>query len=343
MVYDENHHIHRDPSGFHPERPERIDIAMNSLKSSTAWGKIIIKETVDPEPEILERVHDKQYVDLIKRLSEKTISYIDPDTYVSRGTYDVALRFLTTAWRVAENLLSDKGIWFILSRPPGHHAGRYGVAMNAPTQGFCIYNHAAAATLSVVSRGGRVAVIDFDAHHGNGTQEILWDEPRALHIDIHQRGIYPGTGDVDDIGGGDAEGTKINIPLDPGSGDEIYAWVLNNVIRKLINRFRPDLIVVSAGFDAYRGEPITYLNATQTTYYLYGSYLLRLLSEDRIRGVVAVLEGGYDIGLRHGLRAFIEGLLGLGEKPYSVEREPPEDLRRSVARILRDYWNIEID
>ena len=342
LVYDEIHRLHRDPNNYHPERPERIDLAMNSLRSSDVWGGIIVRETYEPEPEILKEIHDPQYISLIKRLSEKTISYIDPDTYVSHRTYEVALRFTTTAWRVAEELLRERGIWFILSRPPGHHAGRYGVAMNAPTQGFCIFNHAAAAALAVVRRGGKVAIIDFDAHHGNGTQEILWEEPGALHIDIHQEGIYPGTGDVEDIGGRGAEGTKINIPLEAGSGDEIYRWVLENVVKELIDRFRPDVIIVSAGFDAYRGEPITYLGATEKTYALYGSYLSELYSEERVRGVVAILEGGYDVGLRLGLRAFVEGLVGARKEVYVGVREPPDELKKRLSEILREYWGFEL-
>ena len=342
VVYDDRHRLHRVASGYHPERPERIDIAMSSLRSSSAWSRIIIKNTFEPDPGVLEKIHDTQYIELIKRLSEKEISFIDPDTYVSKGTYDIALRFTTTTWRVAKTVFREGGLWLILSRPPGHHAGRYGVAMNAPTQGFCIFNHAAAAALSVIEERGRVAIIDFDAHHGNGTQEILWEEPRALHIDIHQEGIYPGTGYIDDLGGGEAEGTKINIPLEAGSGDGVYKWVLEKIIKNLIDRFRPDVIVVSAGFDAYRGEPITSLDATENTYALYGAYLSRLYEEKRVRGVVAILEGGYDIGLRLGLRAFVEGLLRVRDEPDVRIEGPPEDLRRDLVSVLKEYWGIEI-
>ncbi|MFN4046590.1 MAG: histone deacetylase family protein, partial [Acidilobaceae archaeon] len=231
---------------------------------------------------------------------------------------------------------------FILPRPGGHHAGRSGWAMGAPTLGFCIFNFAAAAAKALLDRGLKVLMIDFDAHHGNGTQDIFWEEPRVVHIDIHEEDIYPGTGHVDDIGGGGAEGTKINVPLPAFSGNPQYLWTLENVVKPLIEAFKPEAIVVSAGFDAYEGDPLTMLRATDETYEAIASTLRELWTGGRLKSIVTNLEGGYGEGLGKGLKAYVEALAGARAYVRRAEpRGPPERTLRELSKILSKYWGLE--
>lgn len=211
--------------------------------------------------------------------------------------------------------------------------------MGAPTLGFCIFNHAAVATSAFLKRGFKVLVIDFDAHHGNGTQDILWYEPRALHIDIHQHGIYPGTGYVNEIGGGEAEGTKINIPLRAGSGDMEIAWIASNVVEPLSEVFKPDAVVVSAGFDGFIGDPITGLSISRDGYTILGQLVRKLWEKSRRRALVVVLEGGYGEGLKTGFKSFLEGLLLPVETP-PIKEHMPRDLAGLLKGILAEYWGL---
>ncbi|MEM4681459.1 MAG: hypothetical protein QXM56_03770, partial [Acidilobaceae archaeon] len=206
--------------------------------------------------------------------------------------------------------------------------------------GFCIFNYAAVAARELLNLGLKVLMLDFDAHHGNGTQDIFWEEPEVLHIDIHQSGIYPGTGQINDLGGGEAEGTKVNIPLTSGSGDERIAWSVEHIIKPLAELFKPDAIVVSAGFDGYVGEPITTLSITEIGYKILGETVRELWTFSRERALVIVLEGGYEEGLRNGFRSFLEGFLRVGEE---VRTKPYMDSRTAelLMNTLKKYWNLK--
>ncbi|MEM3904662.1 MAG: hypothetical protein QXP11_03285, partial [Sulfolobales archaeon] len=175
---------------------------------------------------------------------------------------------------------------------------------------------------------------DFDAHHGNGTQEIFWCEFNVLHIDIHQRYIYPGTGWLSDVGGPGAEGSKINIPLYPGSNDNHYSWVLENVVERARELYKPDVVVVFAGFDAHKDDRLTNLQVSELTYALYGSYLRRLLSEGRVVGLVSILGGGYGQGMIKSFRAFIEGLVGVIEEPVITPKSPGKDIEEGLELVF---------
>jgi acetoin utilization deacetylase AcuC-like enzyme len=207
--------------------------------------------------------------------------------------------------------------------------------MGAPTLGFCIFDYTSIAALTAIEKGAVVLALDFDAHHANGSQEILWSEPRAVHVDIHEWGIYPGTGWITDIGGPGAEGSKINIPLLSGAGDSEYAWILRNVVERAVNVVKPELLVVFAGFDSHREDPLTGLEVTEATYGLYGDYIGRLVRSETVRGVVIVLGGGYSKGLVSGFKSFAKSLLGL-EKPIAVEpRTPGRLVDEHAPTILR--------
>jgi acetoin utilization deacetylase AcuC-like enzyme len=343
IVYDDVHRLHADPSGRHPANPWRLEVALESLRESSLWSKVEVTGTPEASISLLELVHSSDYVRFIAEESRKGFHYLDADTYVTEHTFTISARFATAAYMAAIKSLESGEPWLIMPRPGGHHAGRSGWAMGAPTLGFCIFNYAAIAAKALEDRGLRVLVIDFDAHHGNGTQDVFWEDPKVVHIDVHQEAIYPGTGDVDDIGGGGAEGTKINIPLPAFSGDPQYFWFVEKVLEPVMEVFKPEAVVVSAGFDAYQGDPLTMLRATKEA---YGHIAWAIRSQwigGRIKALVINMEGGYGDGLRYGLREYVEVLLGFKEFRRAVEpREPPRRITEGLRRILGRYWGLEL-
>jgi len=343
IVYSDIHWLHQDPYG-HPENPERIEIALNALRRN---GLINHFEKADltQRDDSVYLVHSREYVEWIRNECMKGFHYIDSDTYVTKDTYRVASSFSSATGKAVLQAVKNREIWFIMPRPPGHHAGFNGIAMRAPTLGFCIFNHVAVAakTILEINDSSRVLIIDFDAHHGNGTQEIFWSERRVVHVDIHEAGIYPGTGSVDDIGGGDGVGSKINIPLEPYTGDEVYLWILEKIIKPLVEKYKFKAILVSAGFDSYIGDPLTELNATDKTFYLYGSTLRMFHAEKYTEAIIAVLEGGYGAGLKNGLTSFIKGLLGLKESVNYKIKPPSRRVYESLKKTMYNYHGIDID
>lgn len=335
IVYSEKHRLHRDPAEIHAENPWRVENIVSELKSSDLWSLVDLIETPSPDYNTVLLAHSVEYVEWLKRECNKGFHYIDADTYVNEYTCDLAASFATASRQAALSALRHGGVWIILARPGGHHAGRNGRAMSAPTLGFCIFDYTSIAALSVLNYEAIPLALDFDAHHGNGSQEILWSEPRVIHVDIHQWRIYPGTGWVTDIGGQGAEGTKINIPLYRGSGDPEFAWTLNYVVKRVVDIVKPNILVVFAGFDAHVDDPLSGLEATEHTYTLYGSYLRELLETNIIQGVVIILGGGYSRGLISGFKSLVEGLLGL-KKPVVIEpRSPGEHVENTLPLILK--------
>ena len=324
----------------HPERPERLEVALAALKAAV---EVEIVEPPCAAREDLYRVHAPDYVARIERYVESGVSMLDSDTYLCRGTMRAALAAAGASLTAAEAALEGFTA-FALPRPPGHHAGRKGTAMGAPTQGFCIFNNAALTVRRLLELGiRRVAVVDLDAHHGNGTQEIFYSDPRVLHIDLHEdpATLYPGTGFPTDLGEGEAEGTKANVILPPGSSDDVYELALKEIVIPLLEEFKPEAIVFSAGFDAYDGDGLTHLRAGSRTYALLG----KLPRELGVRRVAAILEGGYSVGLRRGLPAFAASLAG-SQAEFEAHSSPQPVL--SLAKeyvielkgLLRRYWKL---
>ena len=343
VVYGNEHALHRDPSGLHVERPERLERALEGLTHLLNQGYASIIGLPEPDESSALLVHEDYYVELIRRESTRGFHYIDADTYVNEHTYRVALAYATASREAALKAVESSEPWLILPRPPGHHAGRAGRALGALTNGFCIFNHVAVAAKTLVDRGYKVVVIDFDAHHGNGTQDIFWDDPRVVHVDIHQEGIYPGTGDVEDIGGGGAEGTKVNVPLPSGAGDGMFTWILEYLVKPLVETIKPDFILVSAGFDSHKDDVMSTLMFTEEGYCGYARYIHELMVERRVKNTITVLEGGYTDSLRKGVRAYTEALLGMRDCATLKPQKPPERVLRELGRIMSRYWGLNLD
>ena len=321
------------PEGYHPENPTRLNYAIRGLSENGMWGEELLLKPEPVSPSDVLLIHGEEYVERVRKLAN-TFEYLDPDTYVSPGTWEAALTALGAARDAVKLAVKEKGLYLALVRPPGHHAGRSGRAFNAPTLGFCIFNNAAFAAYTLRELEGNAVVIDFDAHHGNGTQEIFWNDRDVLHIDLHEREVYPWSGYEHDVGGKNAEGSKVNVPMPHYSGDDDYVLAWEEIVLPILEETKPDVVIVSAGFDGFLGEVLTTLKLTERFFSYAGSTLSRY-------SLAVILEGGYDIGLMKGLPSFIRGYLSGDIREVPVT--PSYETLRTVARvneIQRQWWGL---
>jgi len=329
---------HRTPDGsFHPENPRRLDIVVNAVRNEL--GEAVRFRNVELYDERTPlRIHDPSYVERVRRLCEAGGGWIDSDTYVSRDSWGAAVVAATSSSKAVEEARSRGVAIFVATRPPGHHAGKSGKGLGAATQGFCIFNNVACAASRALELGlSPVLIVDFDLHHGNGTQDIFWSDPRVVHFDAHLHGIYPGTGWVSDVGGEGAEGTKINLAVGYGFGDDDYVYAFKELLPPIVDYFSPRAILVSAGFDSYEDDYLEGLYLTERFFRFVGGFLASIARE-RGAPLVAVLEGGYSVGLSRGLPAFLEGILSEESEVGCVEPSPrARSLVEEVRAELRRY------
>lgn len=296
---------HDDPG--HPESQARLDAVLAGVPEDVrriAPVKAVLADLV--------RVHTHRYIEFVLSFCRECppgrACYIDPDTYVTCGSFDAALYAAGAAWQAAERALSGEHC-FALVRPPGHHAGP------DRAMGFCLFNNVAVAVARALLSVDRVAVVDWDLHHGNGTQEIFYESDRVLYCSVHQAGIFPGTGWPEERGAGSGAGYTINAPLPAGSTGADYAPVFREIFIPAIQRFRPDLVVVSAGQDALAGDPLGSMLLQPGDY----GALTGMLVDAGSAALALVLEGGY--GRLHGeaVGAILAALDGVRLKPGGGE------------------------
>ena len=277
-----------DPGDGHPEQPGRLCAAVAGLRVPSLAGAI---EWLDPRRALrgeLSVVHDTGYLDGLMDMCVVGGGQIDPDTVASGGSWDTALLTAGGGLQAIDALSAGRGdAAFVLGRPPGHHAGR------AVGMGFCLVNNVAVAAATLAGRGERVAVVDWDVHHGNGTQDIFWSDPSVLYVSIHQWPLYPGTGQPEERGTGPGRGTTVNLPMPAGATGDSYLALFDEVVLPCLDRFGPTWVLVSAGFDAHRDDPLGDMGLTAGD---FADVTGRLLSVARRRGrLVLFLEGGYDL------------------------------------------------
>ncbi|RMH49005.1 MAG: histone deacetylase family protein [Alphaproteobacteria bacterium] len=279
---------HLTPSG-HPECPERLSAVLAALEAPEFAGAARLEAPRAERSDLL-RAHTERYLaSLEAAIPETGWSRLDPDTWASPRSWEAALRAAGGAVAATDIVLTGRHRRaFVAVRPPGHHAER------ARAMGFCLLSNVAIAALHAleVHDLSRVAVVDFDVHHGNGTQDILWDEARALYISTHQFPLYPGTGARHERG---AHGNILNIPLEAGTDGRAYDAVLEDEILPRLDAFRPELLFVSAGFDAHRDDPLAGLMLTEDDFARITRRLVAAATRHAGGRVVSVLEGGYDL------------------------------------------------
>jgi acetoin utilization deacetylase AcuC-like enzyme len=276
-------------TGAHPERAARL-VAIERELDSVDWLGFERRQPGPVERELLESVHDPAYVAAIERFCAAGGGALDVDTLASPGSWAAALHAAGGAVELVDALLGgETRVGFVAARPPGHHAER-GRAM-----GFCLFNNAAVGARAALAKGlERVMIVDWDVHHGNGTSEIFHDTDAVLYVSIHQAPLYPGTGSPGDIGHGAGEGYTVNLPVPAGSGDAAFCSLVEHVVVPLGRRYEPQLVLVSAGFDAHRDDPLAECAVTESGYAAMTASLRRLC--DELRAPLGVqLEGGYEL------------------------------------------------
>ncbi len=333
LLDDPSFDEHR-PLGHHPERPERLKAARAAVKSASLrvdWRPVAAREASNDE---LEKVHDARFVESLEQLRGKS-GYLDPDTYVSPRSIEAAWRAAGGMVALVDAMIDEAAPGLALVRPPGHHA-RPGRAM-----GFCLLNNVAVAAAHARSRGiSRVAIVDWDVHHGNGTQEAFYSDPSVLYISTHQFPFYPGTGAVSEAGEGEGKGFTINIPLRAGEGDGQYRAAFDRIVAPALEMFKPELVLVSAGFDAAERDPLAEMNVSPAGF----GYMAHAVGEQARKSakgrIAIVLEGGYDlVALEEGLASAIEGAL-LG-KAAAVESEDSADVAEAAKFAARAWKGID--
>lgn len=297
-----------DAGWGHPERPERIEAAVAGVRSS---GLDVTELTADPAGSgALQRVHDERYVSMIERFCAAGGGRLDADTRVVADSWEAAIHS-AGAGLTALAALSGRpdAAAFVATRPPGHHA------LRDTAMGFCIFNNIAVAASSLREAGRRVAIVDWDVHHGNGTQAMFYDDPGLLYVSLHQWPFYPLTGSIDEVGSGPGEGTTVNVPWPAGTGGAAYHDAMRRLVLPIIDEFAPDDLLVSAGYDAHRDDPLAGLRLEAPD---YGAMAAAL--RDRLGGIRTVffLEGGYDLAaIADSVSETLRGTAGGVEIPAS--------------------------
>jgi acetoin utilization deacetylase AcuC-like enzyme len=343
---------HQMPPG-HPERSERAEVMEVVASRWRARGGEVTAPHV-ATTEQLSRVHTAEYIGFIAETAGRAVA-LDPDTYTSPESHGIALLAAGSGIDAVEMVMNperskDRSLQLsavlAMVRPPGHHAERN------RAMGFCLFNNIAVAAAHARAKGAaRVAIVDYDVHHGNGTQHMFEADPNVLYISLHQFPFYPGTGAVEEIGAGAGKGFTVNLPLEVGSVDEDYRVAFSEVVVPVLRQYDPDVLLVSAGFDAHERDPLAGMRLTSAA---FGAMTLELrkVAEEYCEGRMALMtEGGYDLrALTESLEAVVDSLAmsspgppGSPEPKWPVSGVASNRGRAAVSaakRVLAPYWKM---
>lgn len=319
----------------HPEHAGRIKAVWQALADAGLTERMLAVEPRPATDAMVLQVHSPELLQMLRWVAgQERIAMIDADTYALPRSAEIALLAAGGLVQAIEAVLSGRANnGLAVVRPPGHHATR------RSAMGFCLISNIALAARHACRQHKleRVLIVDYDVHHGNGTQDIFYDDEQVLFISTHQYPFYPGSGAVEETGSGPGKGLTLNVPLPAGCGDAAYTTVFEQIIRPAVQRFRPQLVLVSAGFDAHWKDPLAMMRLSHVGYDHISRELISLADELCEGRIVFVMEGGYDLlALAHGVRNLAHALLGDAElsDPYGLppQREEP-DITELIARI----------
>ncbi len=292
LITSEKYKDHITGPGF-PESPERLDAIIDHLESTGLINELDVVEPIRKDKNFCKLIHNDEYITRVRQACELGAPIVDTgDNPISKDSYDIALLAVGGITEAVDRIFTGKtNNAMALLRPPGHHAEKE-MAM-----GFCLFNNVAIAARYAQKNYDveRIAIIDFDVHHGNGTQHIFESDPTVMYASLHQYPFYPGTGATEEMGIGDGKGTTINYPLNYGVGDDEFIDIFDNSLSDKVLKYNPDLILVSAGFDAHMDDPIGGLRVTTEGYHIISKTINTLASEICNGRIISSLEGGYNL------------------------------------------------
>ncbi len=316
----------------HPERPERLHAVQEGIDRAGLGDALIPLPVREATAAELERVHPAPYLEALEAQSRAGGGQLDADTVVSADSWRAAITAAGTGIAAIDALSTGAAdAAFLALRPPGHHA--------RPSQGmgFCLLNNIAVAAAELAERGEQVLIVDYDAHHGNGTQEIFYSDPRVLYVSFHEWPLYPGTGRHDEVGRGAGEGATVNLPLPAGATGDVYLRALDEVVAPQVDRFAPTWVLISAGFDAHRADPLTGLGLSAGDYAAISERVAEWANPGRL---ISFLEGGYDLGaLRDSVAASLPTLIGAPGRPIDGESDTSGGPGTTVVEAVADLWS----
>jgi acetoin utilization deacetylase AcuC-like enzyme len=325
-----------DPGRGHPERPDRLRVLLDHLGDARDLAQLGTRPATEDE---IALVHTPALVERTAATAGRARVVLDPDTATSAGSYEAARLAAGALLTTCEAILArevENG--FALVRPPGHHAER------ERAMGFCLFNNVAIAAAWLRRRGvGRVAIVDWDLHHGNGTQHLFERDPDVLYVSTHQYPFYPGTGAAEEVGRGEGAGRTLNLPFPAGFGDAEYLLAFRELVVPVCRQFRPDFVLLSAGFDADWRDPLGGMQLTTAGFAAMARACVELAGETASGRVAAVLEGGYDLAaIVEGVDATLGALRGVGTapEPASGEARRAAPVLARVRQAQAPYWRL---
>ena len=323
---------------FHVETPQRLEVIYRMIDKKITFSFDKIEPRLAAEDE-LTLIHTPTYVNMVKSTDGKEHVQLDPDTSTSAKSWEVACLAAGGVLNAVDSIMGRKiQNGFALVRPPGHHAE------STRAMGFCLFNNIAIGAAYLIKKHGlkRILVVDWDLHHGNGTQNSFYDSAEVLYFSTHQYPHYPGTGHWNEVGEGKGEGFTINVPLRAGKTDGDYLHIFQKILRPIVYEYKPEFILVSAGFDIYEGDPLGGMLITKEGFGALAAEILDLAAEFSQKRLLCALEGGYDLqGLQDGVEHVLYQLAGEASKP-AIEPTLSSATEQELAPVMemqKKYWS----
>ena len=336
MIIDRDFLKH-EPGPFHPERPERLKVLLDLTAELDARDFQLLPPRRASREEVL-FCHTGEYIELLEATSQRNRYALDGDTVTCRDSFAIGLLAVGGLLKLLDSIAAAEFCnGFALVRPPGHHA------LRDRAMGFCLFNTVAIAAHYLKRRYGakRILIMDWDVHHGNGTQDAFYRDPSVLYLSTHQYPFYPGTGAIEEVGREQGEGYTVNVPLPAGCGDEEYIKVFKEIIVPVADKYQPEWVLISAGFDPHDRDPLAGMAVTENGFGAMASMLLDVAERHAGGKIAFLLEGGYDLkALKNSVACVFQEMKKVGARPMPVNAggETIQPLIRTVLQVQERYW-----